>query len=1131
MSHYDELLEVIRNLTQDIRIRYTELYRILCLVLEEATEHTGIDFSGPFARLTFACQNNLIDRDLQYQVNTLRNRCHSLHEHSAEELVVLLPHDVRVVARMVSELSHQPIPESLANVIPVSDKKTKQRKVKAESERMRVSVMSWDSRYITAMPDQGFAEPVTIDCFGSKGLMGTWEHLLPLIQVGTQLGLLKCVVEDTVYYPEVIIFEPDYLVDVSKVASCFKVYGSTPFSHLVNRLGEKQSSSAILLGNFAGQLLDEEINRRLWQENGDYVSSARRFMQENILPILVNKEKLSGFHQAAQAQQMNLRKILQQAIMHDKAMDIEHVLLEASVMCEALGLQGRMDLITDDCRVLMEQKSGKRDEFRHNHVESHYVQILLYQAMLHYGFGLRNNEISCYLIYSKYEDGLLKEGSAPQLLKQALQIRNQMAWLDFHLGSGEIRMLKQLRPEHLRGADCGDNLWKRGPKDELTDLLGNIQNASDVAKAYYFRMMSFVAQEHLLAKIGAPGRDADGMASLWRSPLEEKMLAGNILMGLKVGETEKNGEGGVEVISFALPISSDTGIPNFRVGDSVVCYAYPEHEVPDVRKGLVFRSAVLEFSSEKVKLQLKTAQRNPHVFTAAEGKRWAIEHDCIETGFSNLYRSVYSLLITDESRRQLLLSQRNPEQETTVMLKGDYSMDGDCPHFNQLVLQARQAKDYFILIGPPGTGKTSFGMVNILRETLAHPEETVLLLSYTNRAVDEICSKLVSHGIDFIRIGRTSTCAEAYRPYLLGERTKEYSRMEEIENLLWNNRVFVGTTSSMTSHSELLQMRTFDMAIIDEASQILEPQILGILCAMCKGKPSIKKFVMIGDHKQLPAVVQQPAEKSAVEEEILQQIGLQDCRESLFQRLIRSQQMVYGDNSPYIYRFDRQGRMHPDVARFAVDHFYEGRLGAVPLPHQLKELDFPVVDLDNMLELELARNRTLFFPSQLPEDSLSPKTNPVEARMIAQVVYTVYQLYAKNHRQFSPQETVGVIVPYRLQIAQVMNEISQLRIPELNEITVDTVERYQGSQREVIVYGFTVRHPYQLKFLCSQSFIENGVMIDRKLNVALTRAKEQMILIGNPAILQHEKLYSELIQALGETKFTDAFRTVQNKTT
>lgn len=151
--------------------------------------------------------------------------------------------------------------------------------------------------------------------------------------------------------------------------------------------------------------------------------------------------------------------------------------------------------------------------------------------------------------------------------------------------------------------------------------------------------------------------------------------------------------------------------------------------------------------------------------------------------------------------------------------------------------------------------------------------------------------------------------------------------------------------------------------------------------------------------------------------------------------------------------------------------------------------------------------------------------------MIAQVVYTVYQLYAKNHRQFSPQETVGVIVPYRLQIAQVMNEISQLRIPELNEITVDTVERYQGSQREVIVYGFTVRHPYQLKFLCSQSFIENGVMIDRKLNVALTRAKEQMILIGNPAILQHEKLYSELIQALGETKFTDAFRTVQNKTT
>ena len=94
-------------------------------------------------------------------------------------------------------------------------------------------------------------------------------------------------------------------------------------------------------------------------------------------------------------------------------------------------------------------------------------------------------------------------------------------------------------------------------------------------------------------------------------------------------------------------------------------------------------------------------------------------------------------------------------------------------------------------------------------------------------------------------------------------------------------------------------------------------------------------------------------------------------------------------------------------------------------------------------------------------------------------------------------------------------------IPELNGITVDTVERYQGSQRDVIIYGFTVRQPYQLRFLCSQSFVEQGAVIDRKLNVALTRAREQLVLIGNPAILSLDEVHRRLIEEIGATTFPE----------
>ena len=113
----------------------------------------------------------------------------------------------------------------------------------------------------------------------------------------------------------------------------------------------------------------------------------------------------------------------------------------------------------------------------------------------------------------------------------------------------------------------------------------------------------------------------------------------------------------------------------------------------------------------------------------------------------------------------------------------------------------------------------------------------------------------------------------------------------------------------------------------------------------------------------------------------------------------------------------------------------------------------------------------------------------------------------------SASRTLGIITPYRSQIALIKKEIEVLGISELNQILIDTVERFQGSERDVIIYSFCVNYPYQLKFL-SNLTEEDGILIDRKLNVALTRARKQMLLTGVPTLLERNPLYKSLLKLI-----------------
>lgn len=282
------------------------------------------------------------------------------------------------------------------------------------------------------------------------------------------------------------------------------------------------------------------------------------------------------------------------------------------------------------------------------------------------------------------------------------------------------------------------------------------------------------------------------------------------------------------------------------------------------------------------------------------------------------------------------------------------------------------------------------------------------------------------------------------------------------------------------------------------------------------GGNAIGKFILIGDHKQLPAVVLQSSEQSEVGDEDLRAMGLCNLKDSLFERLYRNALRSFPSDvhaSPVVDMLCRQGRMNVEVADFPNQAFYGGLLQPVGLEHQTGSLQLSSGLSGNEFAALLTR-RVAFLPST-PEPPLqSAKVNHSEARIAAVLAAAIYRQYSSAAGGFNAARTLGIITPYRSQIALIKKEIAALEITALNEVLVDTVERFQGSERDVIIYSFCVNRAYQLKFLANLTE-ENGAQIDRKLNVALTRARKQMFVTGVPRLLEQNHIYFRLLKSCG----------------
>ncbi len=1126
-----------------VKTRYGALREVLTVAVDQQLREVTVKLGGMYAKIDFLLKKHQVrqtDPSLSRALNDLRHRLRDISVLADAQLETTWPTDLKAVTRFVELLYAEQAPEELTKRLPMDTSAVPEGNRKAHGKLpdfFRCIVNAWDEQYIFATRED-VDEDVRIDFLNPKEYVpGDWSYVVKLLRKGASLNVVRPRYNDAcdAVRPELIIVDPDFLVNVTSIAGCFDACGVSPLLDLVRRLAPFGQTVHTLLGNFAGQLLDEVA----YGKEHTYAESIREFFKTNALnfascPELAGGAGSKDFHEEAKRQKEHIRHLL----FHDyatrtatgNAFNPDNLILEPSFISVMLGLQGRMDFLDLYLHSVIEQKSGKcewvpgapRGRFM-GRQEPHYIQLLLYRALLHYQYNVPYEQIHAFLLYSRYADGLDYVTSAPKKLFEAIKIRNILAWSETHFAEGGLRILETLTPARIFPNAQG-TLWKKYKEPELRALLSPIQEASALERSYYLRFLRFVANEQALSKIGNRTKENSGFASTWNSTLDDKRAAGNIYENLTL--EAKATDGNVPDATLYFDRSGETAVDadlsNFRRGDIVFFYPYQRHSIPDATRVMVFRATITDIRADALCVRLRNAQTSERVFAFfnQKGYVWAVEHDFMDSSYASLYRALHAFLSAPKARRDLLLGQRKPEVDTSRNLLGDYGSE----EFNSIVLHARRAKDIYLLIGPPGTGKTSYGMRNILLEELRHEGTQVLLLSYTNRAVDEICSKLEEEGLDYLRLGSDFSCDERYHSHLLSERMKTVQNLNAFVDQLKNVRVVCGTTTSLNSAQAIFGFKHFSLAIVDEASQILEPQIIGLLAAHTDGKPDIDRFVLIGDEKQLPAVVQQGTDESAVSKPELQAIGLNDCRLSLFERMLH----LYGyDAQGYpipdvCHLLTRQGRMHHDIADFPSEHFYGGKLTEVPLVHQTEAT--PSDSPEEEEAVRLLDTQRVSFISCLPSDNPDEpdKVNTIEARLIARLAKHVYDL---SPTTFNPSFTLGVIVPYRNQISTVRLELQRYGIDALQRITIDTVERYQGSQRDVIIYSFTAKKKYQLSFLTSNEYVDErtGQVIDRKLNVAMTRARKRLVLVGYAPLLAADVTFSRLI---GYCKARNAFLSI-----
>ena len=276
---YEILQSTVRQPQPPVEQVYHAFERALRLAIDGKLQHNKIHFAGMFAKIDYLIKELRITPVLTIDINAARNRIRNTAITSAEELHKAYRYDLRAIGEFIHELyPDTPIPAFLLRHFP-EDRLTTVPSRRLMGNKLRLVVNAFDDKFIYGTAEES-GEQIRL-CYHFENEYGTgdWSYLRHLLHNGTQLNVVKPREDNGIVYPELLIYEPDYLVDISSVAACFETYAHDARIHLLNKIKPNVSTAATLLGNFAGQLLDEEVH----SENKTYAQSINIFFKRNAL--------------------------------------------------------------------------------------------------------------------------------------------------------------------------------------------------------------------------------------------------------------------------------------------------------------------------------------------------------------------------------------------------------------------------------------------------------------------------------------------------------------------------------------------------------------------------------------------------------------------------------------------------------------------------------------------------------------------------------------------------------------------------------------------------------------------------------------------------------------------------------